>query len=79
MRLSPQAFARAASVPLILALALLGLLACSDATEPTEPSRNAAPDFALRDVNPGSASFDETISPRDYLGQVSAWYFAHST
>jgi hypothetical protein len=37
------------------------------------------PDFQLEDVNAASARFGETISPRDYLSQVSAWYFAHST
>ena len=40
------------------------------------PSR---PDFQLEDVNPASARFGETVSPRDYLSQVSAWYFGHST
>ncbi|MEO8495831.1 MAG: hypothetical protein ABI614_12220 [Planctomycetota bacterium] len=37
------------------------------------------PDFHLADVNPASARFGETVSPRDYLSQVSAWYFGHST
>ena len=37
------------------------------------------PDFQLEDVNPASARFGETVSPRDYLSQVSAWYFGHST
>jgi hypothetical protein len=36
-------------------------------------------DFQLEDVNPASARFGEMVSPRDYLSQVSAWYFAHST
>ena len=62
----------------IVALGLT-IVACTDATTPAEPTRNVAPDFRLADVNPASASFGETISPRDYLGQVSAWYFGHST
>jgi hypothetical protein len=37
------------------------------------------PDFQLEDVNPASARFGQMVSPRDYLSQVSAWYFAHST
>ena len=37
------------------------------------------PDFQLEDVNPDSARFGEDVSPRDYLSQVSAWYFGHST
>ncbi|HRX79570.1 MAG TPA: hypothetical protein P5307_10950 [Pirellulaceae bacterium] len=36
-------------------------------------------DFQLRDINPASSRFGETVSPRDYLSQVSAWYFGHST
>lgn len=38
-----------------------------------------AADFAIRDVNPASARYDEPVSPRDYLGRVSAWYFGHAT
>jgi len=37
-----------------------------------------APDFALSDANPNSATNNQPVSPRDYLGQVSAWYFGHS-
>jgi hypothetical protein len=36
------------------------------------------PDFALSDVNPATNP-GRPVSPRDYLGQVSAWYFIHST
>jgi hypothetical protein len=36
-------------------------------------------DFALVDVNPASASHNQPVSPRDYLQQVSAWYFGHAT
>ena len=36
-------------------------------------------DFSLLDTNPTSATYDQLVSPRDYLGQVSAWYFGHST
>jgi hypothetical protein len=37
------------------------------------------PDFSLPDVNPNSATSEEQVSPRDYLGKVSAWYFGHAT
>ena len=37
------------------------------------------PDFSLTDVNPTSSRYNEAISPRDYLGGISAWYFGHST
>jgi hypothetical protein len=37
------------------------------------------PDFTLTDVNPASPRKDQGVSPRDYLRQVSAWYFGHAT
>ena len=40
---------------------------------------NAQPDFPLTDINDTSQSFDTFVSPRDYLEEVSAWYFGHST
>ena len=36
-------------------------------------------DFSLEDVNPTSPRFGQSVSPSDYLGQVSAWYFGHAT
>ena len=36
-------------------------------------------DFGLVDVNSTSESFGETVSPRDYIGKVSGYYFGHST
>lgn len=47
----------------------------SSTGEPIGP----APDFGLIDVNPSSASFEQPVSPRDYLERVSGWYFAHAT
>jgi hypothetical protein len=38
-----------------------------------------AGDFSLPDVNPNSSLFETDVSPRDYLGQVSGWYFGHGT
>ena len=37
------------------------------------------PDFQLVDVNATSSTADQSVSPRDYLGQVSGWYFVHAT
>lgn len=37
------------------------------------------PDFSLADANPSSSTFGLDVSPRDYLGKVSAWYFGWST
>lgn len=36
-------------------------------------------DFSLVDVNPNSATYNQSISPRQYLGKMSAWYFGHAT
>ena len=40
---------------------------------------DAVPDFSLVDMNATSDSFMQNVSPRDYMGQVSGWYFGHST
>ena len=37
------------------------------------------PDFSLLDVNATSPTHGTPVSPKDYLMQVSAWYFAHAT
>jgi hypothetical protein len=42
-------------------------------------SPSAMPDFDLADLNPSSSRYGEVVSPRDYLQQVSGWYFTHST
>jgi len=34
-----------------------------------------APDFELLDANPTSTTYQMPVSPRQYLGQVSAYYF----
>lgn len=33
------------------------------------------PDFVLVDVNQSSPTASQEVSPRDYLDNVSAWYF----
>jgi hypothetical protein len=37
------------------------------------------PNFSLVDVNATSPTVGDPVSPRDFLMQVSAWYFAHAT
>jgi hypothetical protein len=37
------------------------------------------PDFALVDVNMTSTTYLQLVSPDDFSGQVSAWYFGHAT
>ncbi len=36
-------------------------------------------DFDLFDDNPASATGGTLVSPRDFLGTASAWYFTRST
>jgi hypothetical protein len=58
----------------LAALTALLLAACNGGSGPpaaTEP----IVDFLLQDVNPNSPTNGMYVSPRDYLGQVSAWYF----
>jgi len=37
------------------------------------------PDFSLTDVNKASSTYNQPVSPRSYLEQVSGWYFGHAT
>ena len=50
-------------------------------SEQTWPEGEASPQtaFSLTDINPASATANQAVSPRDYLEQVSGWYFTHST
>jgi len=43
------------------------------------PADQPAPDFSLVDQNPNSTTAGKPVSPRQYLGKVSAWYFGHAT
>ena len=36
------------------------------------------PAFELRNVNPNSSTYNTDVSPRDYLQQVSAYYFGYA-
>lgn len=40
---------------------------------------HTAPDWSLIDLNPNSQGYLGAVSPRDYLEQVSGWYFVHTT
>ena len=47
-------------------------------TKPTPVPAEVVPDFHVLDVNPNSASHGDSISPREYLGKISCWYFGHA-
>jgi hypothetical protein len=77
MHIAPRSFSA-----FILALAAAALVSsCED--DPAQPREelnpSLAPNFSLLDVNPKSVRHGESVSPRDYLGKVSAWYFGHAT
>lgn len=36
-------------------------------------------DFSLLDTNPASPTGGKNVSPHDFDGRVSAWYFGHSS
>ncbi len=54
------------------------LVAASSAASAGEGEAAAMPDFTLTDVNPASSTGNRPVSPRDYLEQVSGWYFGHA-
>ncbi len=43
------------------------------------PTAQLKPDFSLDDVNPNSGTHQASVSPRQHLTRVSAWYFGHAT
>lgn len=73
----------------LLILGAVFAVACGGAGKPSnggnEPPVQGAesvaqvPDFSLQDQNPNSQTFGMNVSPRDLLGQVTAWYFGHVT
>ena len=38
----------------------------------------AVPDFLLLDENPASATYQASVSPRDYMGKTPWFYFTHA-
>ena len=49
------------------------------AASPVAVGAAMVPDFALTDVNSTSSTYNQSVSPGDYLEQVSGWYFGHAT
>lgn len=35
--------------------------------------------FALTDTNPTSDTYQQAVSPADFEGKTSGWYFGHAT
>ncbi len=64
---------------LLPVLALAALATACGKDKATDPAAQAVPDFQLVDVNSNSPTYSLQVSPRDYVGATSAWYFGHST
>ena len=69
---------------LVPALLVAGtvLSACSDEEKCSEggnPPSGVMPDFALTDVNHNSPTHNQVVSPRHFLGRISAYYFTETT
>ncbi|MHC4938567.1 MAG: hypothetical protein ACYTHK_06330 [Planctomycetota bacterium] len=56
---------------------LILLVACGGGGGSDGPA--VAADFQLPDVNETSLTFNTDVSPRDQIGNVSAWYFGSAT
>ncbi|MFV2068367.1 MAG: putative Ig domain-containing protein [Pirellulales bacterium] len=41
--------------------------------------RGLAPDFSLTDANATSPTYNQEVSPRDFVQQASGWYFTYAT
>ena len=67
-----------ARTPWLVALAL-GCAPKGDSGQTITAGETPSDGWALEDVNSSSPSFGEVISPSDLRGQVSVWYFGHST
>ena len=57
----------------ILGISALVLTGCNDNNDDVMPA------FAIIDVNETSSTHNSAVSPRDFQGMVSAWYFTRTT
>lgn len=60
-------------------LAAVTLVACSAPMLPPVVPGEVVADFSLRDENPASTTSGQQVSPRDFEGKVTGWYFGHSS
>ncbi|MHC4953197.1 MAG: hypothetical protein ACYTGZ_04855 [Planctomycetota bacterium] len=64
----------------LFSLPLLLLVACGAGSSDSDTGNSTAQaEFQLPDVNATSPSYRTDVSPRDFLGGVSAWYFGSAT
>ena len=65
---------RTAVLAAFLAVAAV-IVAAFGLTPNASGQASVVPDFQLLDVNPNSPRYKQTVSPRDYRLQISAYYF----
>ena len=56
-----------------------GICIILSAGSPVAIGAEIIPDFSLTDVNKTSSTYNQPVSPRNYLEQVSGWYFGYAT
>jgi len=66
-------------IPLLLAIPLAACSPKGDTGSTLQVGETMSSTWALEDVNPTSPTFEQAVSPADLIGQVSVWYFGHST
>jgi hypothetical protein len=70
----PNRYARRLSVERLEARQMLDGAAALLGVPPAEGEAAAMPDFSLIDMNSTSPTYQQSVSPRDYLGHVTGWY-----
>ncbi len=73
---SKQPYRRLAFEPMEARRVLSSIATLPDAGDGTD---FPAPDFQLEDTNTTSPTYGQLVSPRDYTGRISGWYFGFGT
>jgi hypothetical protein len=73
-----RSFERNPNKSRLLASAMMGLCILAASSSLTFGGE-IMPDFTLTDVNPTSSTYDPTVSPRNFMGKVSGYYFGFAT
>ena len=70
----------ARTVLVLSCLSAFALTSCGkDTPDPVKPHTVNVTDFALTDLNAASPLAGQPVSPHQFTGKISAWYFGHAT